>query len=479
MTPSPSSGTSPATPYLPSINSNAHRFVQAPRNLHLSGPPPNSRSSRVPAIPSSSLNPLQLASPRFKRQGSVEIPFSPDSRRRRLADGTHVSVRASNAPPAPFSSLQGRRESLPRPDFMPAKGNNPFTMAPPPRPVINSNSQSHPDGSLTLPPLITSPKTWENQALKQAKSLEAMIMSIPAANKIRLLAKIAPPLPPPGLASPTRAVRGFVVAIDGADDEGLKLIMQTLRDSLEPSHPVRQFAGPPKPLFSFGKDTPARQGEAGLRSHLQIISYYHLLSKDIIAWITGQTNRPAADQPDSAVSPKTITYMGRDGMKGPAPQSQAAGSNAPPSLEASSVSTASTPDPAETANPRATHETPLPGIPIALVPGYQLTHTDAAAMRIPITDSYAPIDHWQWMATLWRGIIGPDVTIAIEPPTRYPSTNSAGDSAGKPTGANVEIRLEDARAVVVKGAWGNRELRRVGFEVSEWIQSREEGRRGS
>ena len=47
--------------------------------------------------------------------------------------------------------------------------------------------------------------------------------------------------------------------------------------------------------------------------------------------------------------------------------------------------------------------------------------------------------------------------------------------------SGVEVRLQDARAIVVtvdsgeKGI-GEGELRRVGFEVGEWVLGREEGR---
>ena len=67
--------------------------------------------------------PLQLASPRLKRQGSVETPFSPDSRRRRLPDGTHTSAQIYDGPPTPFSS-QGRWDFLPMSrSLFPPQGN--------------------------------------------------------------------------------------------------------------------------------------------------------------------------------------------------------------------------------------------------------------------------------------------------------------------------------------------------------------------
>jgi len=76
---------------------------------------------------------------------------------------------------------------------------------------------------------------------------------------------------------------------------------------------------------------------------------------------------------------------------------------------------------------------------------------------MPINDAYSPVAHWQWLATLWRGCAGPDVTVVIKgtgdaddvsPP---PNGAGPGAEAGRPTVApGVEVRLLDCRAVVVR-----------------------------
>lgn len=96
------------------------------------------------------------------------------------------------------------------------------------------------------------------------------------------------------------------------------------------------------------------------------------------------------------------------------------------------------------------------------------------------------------MATLWRGVVGPDVTIAVAPnlPIPAPISATSTTSEGKSTPGSLgfksggaEVRLDDARAIVVradgKGTVLEGVLRRVGFEVSEWVRSKEEGRRNS
>lgn len=88
------------------------------------------------------------------------------------------------------------------------------------------------------------------------------------------------------------------------------------------------------------------------------------------------------------------------------------------------------------------------------------------------------------MATLWRGIVGPDVTVVVKDAASADNKDDAGRALGAGTG--VEVRLADAKAIIVRtGNTGvpDGALRRVGFEVGEWIRGvgeREmDGRRGS
>ena len=50
----------------------------------------------------------------------------------------------------------------------------------------------------------------------------------------------------------------------------------------------------------------------------------------------------------------------------------------------------------------------------------------------------------------------------------------SGSSGGSAAGSAVEVKLEDARAVIVKGEVGGGvavgALRRVGFEIGEWVR---------
>lgn len=102
------------------------------------------------------------------------------------------------------------------------------------------------------------------------------------------------------------------------------------------------------------------------------------------------------------------------------------------------------------------------------------------------------------MATLWRGVVGADVTVYIKDRTGGGGVDGYEDGGGARLGGGtgVEVRLADARAIVVrkggagggcggKGGPGLGEgaLRRVGFEVGEWVRGmggggREDGGRG-
>lgn len=84
---------------------------------------------------------------------------------------------------------------------------------------------------------------------------------------------------------------------------------------------------------------------------------------------------------------------------------------------------------------------------------------------------------------MWRGIVGPDVTIAIKAMDEgggggVEQQKSQGGKAKSGSGGagDVDVRLDDSRAVVVKvekgGNVGEGALRRVGFEIEEWVRGR-------
>ncbi|KAI4186389.1 MAG: hypothetical protein LQ346_005689 [Caloplaca aetnensis] len=450
------STTGPGTPYsasrppsAPSTGSSAKKF------LHGAGSPPamNSSNSFVQRNRdlSHSISALGLATPRYKRPDDADFPMSPDAKRRRVISYQYAAPpRIQNGPSTPYA-FPRRRESLPRPDFM----NSPtFAMGPPPRPYPVAHP---PDSSLTLAPLQNTSASGEST---QAKSVEAMVMSIKTLNKIRILSKISPPLANPSPASPAFQTRGLIIAIDGQEAAAVEQMAAYLNTVLTPTYAVKVFQPPVTAAEEYQESGPQSEPSStnSLEScHLNMAKYL-TLSSQLKAYITSHPEPTSSATSSPAVSPKSV----------PAKVGGIGGTGTPTSTLAEPPSSATSGGGSAT--------------PIALVPAYQLTQTDSSACRVPIDDNYAPTDHWQWMASMWRGIVGPDVTIAVEQegPVEHKGRQAKGKGSagggGGAAGGDVDVRLEDSRAVVVRvergGKVGEGALRRVGFEIGEWVRGR-------
>lgn len=301
------------------------------------------------------------------------------------------------------------------------------------------------DESLRLPPLQPQlPEPGQNSIHRvdvdaenrdeQAKSIEAIVMTIPYIDKIKVLTKISPPLMPSGIGSPVQQVRGAVIAVEGADRELLTEVGAFVYEHLssDSSCAVRTWsisnAAQRIPVYSDrGMESTASTSTNSLAhsrstttrdpfvEYLSVISEWHRKSPEITKYITTALGPPATDTSNT------------NGTKRPTLVSKY--------------------------------------IPIALLPqGFSLTTSDTHALRIPINDFYAPADHWQWMATLWRGIIGPDLTVYVkrvdrEEMDRHGSVEIRRDCAA------IVVRLSDA------GKFEEKTGRRLGFEVLEFVRS--------
>lgn len=377
---------------------------------------------------------------------------SPGQKRRRFNEETQ-RVFAENSPISyfgtqPFArtgvpqmSAGYRQPPLPGPTVMARPG----TMGPPPQHSPMNQQSRHQyltrsslfDESLRLPPLQTqlssSTPTSQRPDVRmeareiQAKSIEAMVMTIPYVNKIKVLAKISPPLAPPGPNSPAQDIRGAVIAVEGPDKDALAEVGAFIKEHLskDPSCNIKTWAiSVPKLAAPQTQDieianatTPTpmlmeSEEKDQFVDYLAIISEWHKKSLEMTKYITTSTDGSATET-NVAVAPATRGEL----------------------------------------------------LPIALVPyGFSLSTSDTFALRIPINDSYAPVDHWQWMATLWRGIVGPDLTIYV---------NKVGrDEMNKMGG--VEIR-GDCGAIIVRILEGakmdEKTARRLGFEVLEFVSN--------
>ena len=52
-------------------------------------------------------------------------------------------------------------------------------------------------------------------------------------------------------------------------------------------------------------------------------------------------------------------------------------------------------------------------IPLLVIPNYLVGASNSWAAALPVVDDYSVFNHWQWTATLWRGIPGPDFTLYV------------------------------------------------------------------
>ncbi|KAJ5585554.1 High mobility group superfamily [Penicillium hispanicum] len=287
----------------------------------------------------------------------------------------------------------------------------------------------------------------------QDSSVETTVMTIPFLNKIKVLAKISPPLVP-SFREMNPPVRGPVIAVDGQDPLLVQIAVEYLERLLrkEEKYHVRVFDGPDIQTHQQGSADAGQMGDAAV-DYLNTISAWHRISDEVMNFVRSAPHaesmdtRSNSEEESTSISPRTVIAKTATLQIHSPAQSSETGSEA--STRSSSM----------TGGPYA--------MPIALVPRYQLTTADAFACSVPINDSYAPLDHWQWMASLWRTCVGPDITVYI----RECSKEELDRAGGSP----VEVRLQDARTVILrKVAGASRELeekalKRVGFEIEDFL----------
>ncbi|KAJ5102580.1 hypothetical protein N7532_003109 [Penicillium argentinense] len=372
---------------------------------------------------------------------------SQDMKRRRISQVSIKSDLPTNRHRSPESMspypmspylTSARPDGAPQRQQLPSI-TSPFSSAPVPAP-------SGPDPSLKLAPLQNStssmtPLTPFSQDGSCSSSVEATVMTIPYLNKIKVLAKISPALQPSFRQMDTNAnpMRGPVVAIDGQDPDLVQSAMEFLTRLFkkEAKYSVRVFHGPniKAPLAEVTTADPTVE-------YLDTISAWHRVSDEVKDFVR---TVPSSDTPDrkyslddGSASPKTVI-----------PKTTTFQLHSPDSSESGSIIGAHT------------------ALPLAIVPRYQLTTADAFACSIPINDSYNSLDHWQWMASLWRACVGPDITVYIR--------ECSCEELERVGGNSVEMRLQDARTIVLRKVIGSpglleeKALKRVGFEIEDYL----------
>ena len=409
-------------------------------NLSLNSPH-GRRDHRPGPVPTAAIQAAALR----ERQQDTDVPMtSPDAKRRRYDQNAYnpMGRRPNPGTPYPFSTISPngntpRRESLPRVDTLLRASPHGGMMGPPPRP--GHHPGSHADLNLNLPPLQnTSPRSTTSDKLQ---SIDVIVKGMNPLAKISLLGKIAPPLKSiaSGSSSETtsprngvkRCTRGAVVAIEGDSQEAVRSLSKWLFTDLSDSKDlhVKGIDGveaPGKPAeLEEGEVTPTNKAskQVSLDDYLKVIGDWHRTSQGMVEFVRGAWRR----MKDGSVQMEDLDSLPDEPHE-------------------------------EEGEQQVT--------PVVIIPSYQLFASDAYASHVPISDAYSPADHWQWMATLWRGTVGPDITIYVR--------NCGPEEMARDKFFEVK---EDIRCLIVRRDKNNEggkidqpALRRVSFEIAEWVR---------
>ncbi|KAI9892097.1 MAG: hypothetical protein M1814_001803 [Vezdaea aestivalis] len=271
----------------------------------------------------------------------------------------------------------------------------------------NAHSMAPPprphDLGLTLAPI----QTAAQQQAAHTRSVQALVMTISHIDKLGTLARIAPALRAPGPASPPHPIRGVIISVDAEDPATIQSYTTFLHSAISSlGEFMVQIFEPPQETMSRGDPTtgitvPLYQ-QKEVADYLSHMSKWHDISRALVTFVTTPIPR-----------------------SGPGP----------------------------------------PLIPIAIVAGFALSTSNAWASMLPIADQYTPVEHWTWSATLWRGVVGADLTLWVRNCSRA-ERDQFGD---------VEVRREN-KAIVVRACEDDGEIeketsrRRVGFEIGEYVR---------
>ncbi|KAF1812553.1 hypothetical protein P152DRAFT_458387 [Eremomyces bilateralis CBS 781.70] len=423
-------------------------------------------------------------------------PFPQSSRTTAGPGPMHLHTTSS-----PGLGLNGRRESLPPPLTIVNRG----SVAGPAHSMVRTAPLTGLDAeSLTLPPLQTSAFTSSNAThgkvppsndrpppdqvrnnmhfLNRIKMLHYITPSAPFPDHASIKpasSVFSPPLQPEGVAlennslrsTATKPFRGALVAIEGDDIEAVAALTRWLETFLssDGDFEVRAAEGTVMAARRGSTTADGQKSGASLAEYITLVQNWHSKVNEMVTWV----NRTVPDITDegSGDAPGQRGQQRHDSGQGVVEIGN----------ETTERDTAQQPP----------HET-KPPIPVLLLPTYQLAASDHFATRVPIRDSYAAPDHWQWMASLWRGVPSADITVYIKDLPRGAASSPPGSSSGVggaagglTPGIGVEVK-EEMRTVVLKREAGKdveeKWLRRVGFEVGEWMRgmrvASEEEKRG-
>lgn len=365
------------------------------------------------------------------------------------------------------------------------------------------------DESLRLPPLQTqltkSPPTVDSEANTSAtapmqNALGIMNPTGPPAQprqhltpqrpqflyKLDVLRAISPPLNPPGPDAPPFETRGPIIAIEGLSPRALKEVTVVVEKALSISgecavqiwadhEPVKDIACSESNSID-GKTEGDKEGNDGdegsgvssspIARYLARMLKWHQMSGELTKYIT---HHPP---------PSQASQMFSDDGSATTAHAIATNTTTTTTAEADRVAPSQIPD-----APVA----PAPGgrphrLPVAVVSaGYALTATERWAAALRVADAYRADDHWRWVATLWRGVVGADLTVYVR--ACGPDELRAAGCVEFTGPAVLVLRVLElpsapgSSGMTAGGGIVDEKLeRRLGFEIMEWVRSGQFGR---
>ncbi|CAI4211566.1 unnamed protein product [Parascedosporium putredinis] len=268
-------------------------------------------------------------------------------------------------------------------------------------------------------PILTGDKSYDSQE----EGVVAMVMSVPHMRKMHIISQIAPPYRTKDPVNNKSMTRGCFIVVEGPVDATLKAVGAAVERALRGYEEVslKTFTDPePLPLIR-GLD-PGHQASYVENDNLSC----HLESYTLRLLNWRKRSAQIVEHITTAPQPTVQGHFQR-------------------SLSDSNIA--------------ADISTAIEGR------GGADTLTTSCRKQ-PWSDeadqdyAYAPTEHWQWMATQWRGMVGPDLFVYVKP-TADPGINLRN---------TVELKSPNVMLVRVpmEGTLDEKTERRLAFEIVEW-----------
>ncbi|KAI0384906.1 hypothetical protein F5Y04DRAFT_269315 [Hypomontagnella monticulosa] len=271
--------------------------------------------------------------------------------------------------------------------------------------------------------------------------------------RLEVLRSISPPLKP---GSPSFETRGPLIAIEGAIPSILKEVASVVEKALSVSgeYAVKTWTddtpaspGTVEGRNSSNSNTGTSTGTSGEKQQ-EVTAEDNSVKRPATGLISPLATYVARMLKWHNTSEELIQYMTRHPLP-PAPSSAGVETRAGAAKAAEESSKLA------------------PRLPVAVVAdGYSLTVSDRYAALLHVNDAYRADDHWQWVATLWRGIVGADLTIYVK---KSAEAETQGNNCVEFASPGVMV-LRVAESGGGKGVDEKLE-RRLGFEIMEWVRS--------